>query len=524
MLPSELLSVWKRKGVIQPRYANPSDDNLKVAQDLTDSYRTHIGKKKKAVKDFVSELEDKGFDYRFVRGLSFLLDRRCSFKFDEKIDPVGLRRKTFQLTEKLGLPTTSEHRNRIVETVASELGIPPQTVEESLYADLDSELILEKFDPLAPHDLLREYNLSLTQTLLFDSTELNFSSSANWQRIFFTIKRLGLIYDVYRNAKLHVKIDGPASLFKLTRRYGTSIAKLLPIVAASPEWTVEAKILWKYTNEICSFKIESWKHRALLKTYVLSVSYDSNVEEDFAERFQALKSGWLLTREPEPISVGKQVIIPDFSLERGGIRVYVEIVGFWTMEYLLRKIEKLKKVEENMLVIVNESLACEKLADLEKHTQLNVVFYRDKIRLAPIIRYLNETVQGVQEEQKKFLTNLPVVFTEPFVDYEDFAARIGTSPEAVKAALAENPPRDYTVTRKGLLRKDKLEEIGKRIEEQMSRTGRLSLAEATTIAESEGVEDTTSSLEALGYRIVWHEISPEKAEVFRPERRKESLH
>jgi predicted nuclease of restriction endonuclease-like RecB superfamily len=516
LLPSELLAVWKRKGVIQPRYARASGDSVDVANGLIDAYQMHVGKKKKAVKDFVGELEDEGFDYRFVRGLSFLLDKRSIFKCDERISPIDLRRKVFQLTEKFGLPTTSEQRKRIVETVASELKIQPQTVEESLYADLDSELVLEKFDPLSPHDLLKMYNLSLTQTLLFDSTELNFTASGNWQRIFFTIKRLGLIYDVYRDDKLQVKIDGPASLFKMTRRYGTSIAKLLPAVIANPEWTVEAKILWKYTNEICDFKIEGWKHHALLKTYEVPVSYDSVVEEAFAERFEALKSGWLLRREPEPVSAGKQVIIPDFSLERGGVKVYVEIVGFWTSEYLRRKIEKLKMVEESMLVLVNESLACEKLARLGKHPKINILYYKDKIPLAPVLRYLDKAFQGVKTEQKKFLTGLKVVFTEPFVNFEDFAARVGASSEAVRAVLTENPPQEYIVTSEGLLRKDKLEEVGKKIEEQIGPLGQLSFAAVAKMAESEGLEDATSVLDALGYKIAWHGINPENAKVIKP--------
>jgi predicted nuclease of restriction endonuclease-like RecB superfamily len=72
-------------------------------------------------------------------------------------------------------------------------------------------------------------------------------------------------------------------------------------------------------------------------------TYDSEIEKSFALQFQAVKSGWTLKREPEPIPAGNQVIIPDFSIERAGIKVYLEIVGFWTEEYLRRKIEKLKK-------------------------------------------------------------------------------------------------------------------------------------------------------------------------------------
>jgi len=516
VLPSELLMVWKRKGVILPRYAKLSAENLETARELIEAYKEHVGEKKRALKEFMGELEGEGHDYRFVRGLSFLLDRRSSFKFNDTVSPVDLRRRIFQATQEFGLPTTLEKRNRVIENVAAELKITTEMVEDFLYADLDSELILERFDPVSSQELLEKYNLSLTQTLLFDSTELTFTASGNWQRIFYAVKKLGLIYDAYEDAGFWVKIDGPASLFKLTRRYGTATAKLLPYVVANPEWTVKAKILWKYTNEICNFEIESSKHRALLRSYAQPVSYDSSAEEDFAARFNALKSGWLLKREPEPVLAGKQVIIPDFSIEREGVKVYVEIVGFWTMEYLMRKIEKLKKVNVNMFVAVNEALACDKLASLEKHARLNVIYYKNKIPLAPLLSYLKESLHAVQTGQTDFLKNLPVVFTEPYVGFEEFAARIGISVDAVRTVLTEKIPPGYVLLTNGLIKKEKLEDIWKKIEEQITQRGRLPLSESVKIVENDGVEDATSAIEALGYKILWHGISSEKAEVIKP--------
>jgi predicted nuclease of restriction endonuclease-like RecB superfamily len=517
MLPSELLVVWKRRGVIFPRYAKPSDDNLELARAIIETYGSRVGEKKSVLKAFAGELEDRGCEYRFVRGLSFLLDKRSVFKCNDRVGPVDLRRKIYQATEKFGLPTTQELRGRIINSVAAELKLTPEAVEESFYADLDSELILEKFDPLAPMELLEQYNLSLTQTLLFDCTELNFTASGNWQGIFYAIKRLGLIYDASKNGRFWVKVDGPASLFKLNKRYGTATAKLLPLILANPEWTVEAKILWKYTNEICNFKIESWKHRAILKQPQLpTISYDSTVEEDFATRFQASKSGWHLKREPEPVLAGKHVIIPDFSLERDGNKVYLEIVGFWTMDYLLRKIGKLKQVNAKMLVAVNETLACEKLADLKKYSQLKVIYYRDRIPLPPILRYLEEAFRGVQTKQAGFIKDLHIVFTEPVINFEELATRIGVSAEAAKTALTENPPQDYLALPNSLVRKDVVEQIDRRIGDQIKQAGRLLFSEAAKIIEADGVHDATSVLENLGYKVVWHGINTEKAEVTKP--------
>ncbi|TRO46364.1 DUF790 family protein, partial [Candidatus Bathyarchaeota archaeon] len=278
VLPSNLLIVWKRKGLIQPRFAKPTVENLKVASKLIDLFRNGARIKKIALKQVADELEVEGFDYRFVRALFLLLDRRSVFGCHSPTDPQELRRKIFHVTGENGPAASVEQRNSIMKNMASRLKISSEKLEEMMYADLDSELILQDFSPISPVELLEKYNLSLSQTLLFESTELRFTVSANWQKIFFTIKKLGLIYDVYKEGRIWVKIDGPSSLFKLTRRYGTAIAKLLPAIVSNLEWTFEAKILWRYTNEICTFKLESWRHRPLFGTQEIGASYDSTVE------------------------------------------------------------------------------------------------------------------------------------------------------------------------------------------------------------------------------------------------------
>jgi hypothetical protein len=506
--------VWKRKGDILPRYAKLSADNLEAANGLIEAYKKHVGEKKKVLKALVTDLENSGFEYRFVRALALLLDRRGTFTCNSKVNPIDLRRKIFQATEKVGVPTTLEKRRTILEAVASEMALTTENFEAYLYADLDDELILEKFNAPSTSELLEQYNLSLTQTLLFESTELSFTASGNWQNIFYWVKKMGLIYDVFRDNGLWVKIDGPASLFKLTRRYGINIAKILPIIVANPEWTVKAKILWRYTNEICNFEIESRKQSSLLKKPNLPlVTYDSAAEKSFASQFQAVQSGWTLKREPEPVPAGKQVIIPDFSIERAGVKIYLEIVGFWTEEYLLRKIEKLKQVEAKMILLVDEDLACEKLSVLEKRPQFSLIYYRDKIPLASILRYLETAFEGIKAKEIKFLENLSVKFTEPVVTYDEFAARIGVSTEAVKAVLTNNPPPNYVAMPNILVSKEKLAEIDNQIRKCLQQTGKLSLTEATSIIEIKGVSDASGTLATLGYKITWRGINSEKAEV-----------
>jgi len=504
--------VWRRKGTIQPRYAKPSTENLQVANKLIDAYKQGVDKKKSELKKVADTLEDEGYDYHLVRGLSLLLDRRSTFKCTSQAYPPTLRQKIFQATGKTGPTTTTEQREKVLGKVAAELEISSRELEDAMYADLESELTLQEFKPVSAQHLLEKYNLSLAQTLLFDSTEIRFTVSANWQKIFFKTKRLGLIYDAYKDNDVWVKIDGPASLFKLTRRYGTAIAKLLPNIIASPKWTVEAKIMWKFTNEIYAFNLESWKHSPLFGDKQAVEAYDSAVEEDFANRFTALSSGWQLKREPEPVIAGKHVLIPDFSFEREGAKLYMEVVGFWTTEYLTRKIEKLKKTSERMLVAVDENLACERLSKLEKQQSLNIIYYRNKIPLPPVLRYLEDSYKEVRAQQAEFLKNLNVTFTEPVIKFEEFAKRTGVSTEAARASLTEKNPRNYIVLPDSLIRKDKLEQLKRKLDQKIAEKGKLSLAEASEIAQTEQV-DLTAAISTLGYKIIWRGINTENAEI-----------
>jgi len=510
MLPSSLLTVWRRKGNIQPRFARASADNLLVAKTLIEIYLQGAGEKKSALKSTGEELEDKGYDFHLVRGLSLLLDRRSIFKCTSQANPLELRRRLFQETGKIGPATSLKQRKTIIEKVSLETKISVQELEESMYADLESELSLQSFEPITPQELLEKYNLSLAQTLLFDSTELKFTVSGNWQNIFFKAKRLGLIYEAYKSNGFWVKIDGPASLFKLTRRYGTAIAKLLPAIIANSRWTVEAKILWKFTNTLYDFKLESWKHSPLFGPQRTAETFDSFVEKNFASRFKALNSEWQLKREPEPVIAGQQVIIPDFSFEREGSKLYMEVVGFWTKEYLQRKVAKLKKVEEQILVVVDENLTCERLTKLEKQNGLNIIYYRKEIPLPPVLRYLQDAYKHVRARQRELLRDLNVTFTEPLINFDEFADRTGVSIEAVRNLFGEKTPDDYVVLPNSLIRKDRFNQIRKQIDCEIKKTGKLPLTKAIEIAQKEGVE-LTSAIEALGYKIVWHGIDAAKA-------------
>src|SRR3989442_11981741 len=277
-----------------------------------------------------------------------------------------------------------EERNGVIQTVSTKLGISPEAMERTLFSDLEDEVILREFKPLDAERLLKQYNLSVTQTLLFKSLRVEFTASGNWKNIFRDVKRFGLIYSVERGSDgFKVSLDGPLSLFKMTERYGTSIAKILPQIVASDSWSIRAEILARSRGRVYTFEADGRE----LKSIILSATdallgggrpdqYDSTAEERFARSFLSYRSGWALQREPEPLVAGTHVLIPDFSFEKNGAKVYLEVVGFGTSDYLERKISKLTQLAGiDMILTANQRLASSKILRLKSSA---LVLYYEK--------------------------------------------------------------------------------------------------------------------------------------------------
>ena len=496
-----------------PVYADLTTANLEIVDRLTNLYATHIGEKKGELNQATSEFEDIGHDYRFVRGLIVTLDRRCRLETRTSVNPIDTRRRLFQIAADRGIPTTEEERSAIFSLVAKELNVTVDELHESLYGDLEDEMIVANFDPINPVDLLQQYNLSLTQTLLFNASELTFTASGNWQQIFRQIKWLGLIYSVSMgDPDYWVKVDGPTSLFKLTKRYGTSLAKLVPLIVNSTSWQVTAKVLGRRDKKrLLDVKLDSVRHGRYLKGVVEAEIFDSSVEEDFATQFKIVVKDWKLVREPGFLPVGRHVMIPDFLLKKGGMEVYMEVVGFWTPEYLENKIQKLKLVGDiDMIVAVDRRLACERL--MVKDSRFNVIFYKGKIPLQPVLAHLKAKEQEAIKKEVGSLRLKELILTVPIADSRDIANMYEVSKEAVEKMIDQLHVAEYRKLGHMFVKEDLLDAIDETLIQRLAK-GTLHYSEATKLIESLGGRNASTILEALGYQILWRGISPETAEV-----------
>jgi len=105
--------------------------------------------------------------------------------------------------------------------------------------------------------------------------------------------------------------------------------------------------------------------------------------------------GWRLERESAVVStgVGSQLFYPDFTLtsERGA-RVLVEIVGFWTPDYLAKKQQALAAVHEPIVVCVDERHATQ--VGVPSSDDTIVITYRDRIDAGALLDAAERALGG----------------------------------------------------------------------------------------------------------------------------------
>ena len=377
-----------------PAFSTLKDEELFVASEVIEAFRESVGHRRAELEERLRMVETAAFrfgcHYKLARGLAHILRRRAVFRRPEaKIDPLRARIEIFKTAASLGgLALTEEERRRALEEASRKLGVSVGDLWSAFESVYEENEVLVDFEEPTPEDLLLDYNLSLAQTVLFKALMLRaevLASGGEAKILLRNAKRLGLMYMARRErGRLVLDIDGPASLLRQTERYGTRLAKLLPSIVALSEWRVVAWVRRRDRKLI--FEMASDRSPPLPKVELRYEPYDSSLEEDFYRRFSKAGSGWAILREPEPLVVDRHVLVPDFAFDKGGVRVYMEIVGFWTPGYLKRKLRKLRALRGvNMIVAVDEDKACSPEVLRLPHT---VVVFKRRVPVDTVYRLL----------------------------------------------------------------------------------------------------------------------------------------
>jgi len=395
-------------------YINPESERyLKIAEELIKIYNENLNLPKLSLTEALSEYENTDIDYHIIRGLAKLLQDMSEFEIVSPIEPEVLREKIFEYSSQhhpvvsKESPTHKITREKAVRDISSELEIQPYEVVKFMYADLEENRILQEFKcPESPKWLLDRYNVALAQAMLYKASEMEIRIFRNiptkYKLVFKFIKFFRLMHVIKGNNAdgYHITLDGPASMFRLSRKYGFQMALFLPALLHCDRWWMEAKLIMNDKN---SYFFKLTDEFGLRSHYKDPGEFDSKLERRFAENFDKLDTEWKLERETDIIDLKDTVMIPDFAFAHpDGRRAMMEIVGFWTPDYLKKKLWKLKRAgKSNMVIVVSEKLNCSR-EDFEE-IEGELTFYKTSIDVKKVLDCvekcaIHEDINSINEE------------------------------------------------------------------------------------------------------------------------------
>ncbi|MEP6923751.1 MAG: DUF790 family protein [Pyrinomonadaceae bacterium] len=382
MLTADLAINFRRGNLIYPRLLKPNDaNNLRDAENLTAIFEGAVGKSRFELESELEEYVGTGTDYKILRGLIKLLTDRSEFATASVVDPAEVRRALF-FAAKNSHPVLANKRDEVVASVAAEFNCQPAEIENALYGDLAAQQKFLEFAVIAPSELIDRYNVAQAQALFYRCGEMKIwaepNTPAGFRQIFSAIKYFKLIHSVVGNGSngYEITLNGAASIFHRSQKYGIQMAVFLPSLLNCQNWRMRAEIDLK-GGERAVYELTS-EQKDLRSHYDDEPEYENPVHERLVRDWAKFDSEWTLKQNREIVNLGRIAFIPDFVLKKNKEKVYLEILGFWTPNSLKKRLAEFQSVNFSNFIIA----AWEELRGSRDEPTLvpeNVVLFKSKL-------------------------------------------------------------------------------------------------------------------------------------------------
>ncbi len=269
----------------------------------------------------------------------------------------------------LGHPVFSvEDRQARIDQAALLLGTSAQAVETILWSDLPRERLIELPDGRPSElEVAAFANVALLQRALrrAQSVQLTIRDDdpgpmvrAASQRGLLVSATVGsrVVATPPRNAGAHgpttIDIAGPLSLFHGTGVYGRALGELVPLLAELSHWSLEIRVelpLTSYSTHVSS--------PALLPAPPARLVALPHAVTRLMRALRRLEPRWEVTPTPAVLRADSTLLWPDLVLDDGASRCFVELVGFWTRDYLDRRLAAYRAIGEDVMLCVDTTRA-----------------------------------------------------------------------------------------------------------------------------------------------------------------------
>jgi predicted nuclease of restriction endonuclease-like RecB superfamily len=384
LLPASLLLCSLRGDEVVPRFLGENDHPwLRL---LLEEYDRYVGRPQRELQERLGDPLGGGAFSDKQRLAVQVLRRLCGTQLRSEVLPKRARAVVFGKAAQ-----NAENRDTILSSAAEVLDVSPIALEKALFADLPGERVVTPLEhPLSPLELALRANLALAQGFVFRAAGVKIEVEGNARAVVRYAKLRGLICRVARSreaADAVMEISGPFALFRHTLVYGRALGDTIPLLSWCRRFRLRAD---------CMLRGRRRTLRLASGDPIFPSSeprrYDSLIEERFARDFMRLAPDWDVVREPEPVESDGSLIFPDFAIQHrtdASRRWLLEIVGFWTPDYVTRKLAQYRAASISNLILCIDADRCCQDGDLPQHAL--VIRYRRRVDAAEVYRRI-ETV------------------------------------------------------------------------------------------------------------------------------------
>lgn len=297
-----------------------------------------------------------------------VLDRLSPPRVAGPLRPRDVRAVAFHAAARGGPAAALAEAARILD-------VPPEAVDEALFADLPGERRVRSLASVSPAALADEVNLAIAGTLLARSSVVRVQVPDDGAALIRRARHLGLVCTVVDTPR-ELSISGPFSLFRRTALYGRALAALAGELAGCEDWKLAAS---------CSLPSGPGELVFVLGPDLLPASRrtgipDHPLVERLARELTSLLPDWRISRDPPPLRAAGVLAFPDLEIAHGtdpARRWYLEIAGFWTQDWL-----RARAAFEHLVVCVDSRRSCDEDAPGAPY----VVPYRQRVDARVVAR------------------------------------------------------------------------------------------------------------------------------------------
>lgn len=397
MLTRELaVARYERGRVIPDRLTRLSHAHyMQYADEMIRIYSAGIGQTRRSLHQEVRHIfqTEENCPTRRIDAFCKLLDEWSVYDQDRKRQSAKMRIATFRAAAPFHpLVQTAdrwfEHRQDTAkESIAQLQGMTWPDLESRLFSDLVEFQKLQSFTPPDdPAQLLSRYNVAQVQVALFDAKKVNLDLREDFKLVLRYAKLAGLMHRIAvgRDNSYRIELDGPASILQQTRRYGVMMAKFLPGLLSCKGWKLQATL--KVQRHHSEMMLELDSESGLSSSVRPGVEFDSEIERHFANAWGTEnRQQWKMIREGGILHKGQKAFVPDFSFEHASGKVaMLEIIGFWTPEYLKHKREVIELFRDHSVLYAIQEDALEAFRDCEEI----VISYKTVLKVDAVLEKL----------------------------------------------------------------------------------------------------------------------------------------